>query len=91
MYIKKERLLGWLDTWAMKSNPDEDYTHEEWQALEQIRTLIQKSRATAKVQKPEIKEEWIEEKARELWDNEWLDYLDAENFVRSLTEDIRGR
>ena len=50
-------------------------------ALKKMRKRIQR--------KPGVTEEWIKEKAKELWDNEWLDYLDAESFIRSLVEGIQ--
>ncbi len=38
--LNKEELIRQVKAWAIKANPDEDYTEKEWQALEQIEQII---------------------------------------------------
>ena len=69
---------------------DPVFDDKDWKGLEQIKALIQK---------PGVTEEWIEEKAKELYqgladkvvDVGMIDAGDFEGFIRSLVEEIRGK
>lgn len=80
--LKKEELLRELKTW-FDNYPFSDKWH---QAYQQIRETIQR---------PEVTEEWIEEKTKELhfwtdWE-EGLTYEEVEKFIRSLVKEIQGK
>lgn len=93
--LKKEELLHYLEKVCsycphLKKPTSEGYCIEYQQAYEQIKEMIQK---------PEVTEEWIKEKAREL--HEMCSYADrthgfmytisidsAKDFIRSLVESI---
>ena len=82
--LNKEELLNWLDLWSVREIPVQK------QAYQQIKEMIQK---------PEVTEEWIEEKAKELitmvanlYPHETspcvIPKSNAKDFIRSLVEKL---
>lgn len=86
--LKKEELLACLDEWMKYIKKHLGIDSYSFKAYQQIYQIIQR--------KPEITEEWIEEKAKEL-NNEIIlelnkgnpyDIAIYQNFIRSLVEEI---
>ena len=77
--LSKEELLEWLEQ-AHKYFTFEPPGKDK-QAYQQIKELIQK---------PEVTEEWVEEKANWLFKKSWVPIsIDrAKDFIRSLVEDV---
>ena len=81
--LKKGELLEFLHDAKdlFRSRQPTWYDSKQERAYRQIVALIRK---------PEITEEWIEEKAKELCEQNYVDD-EAKDFIRSLIEEIRGK
>lgn len=82
--FNRDELLGWLDKcWSLYTTSQPEWGLAQ-QAYKQIESLIQK--------KPEVTEEWIERKAREMAHTNFLGATDvyigkATNFIHSLLKE----
>jgi len=83
-FTKEEKLLDLIGKIKTFICDDKDFDDDDWKGLEQIKEMIQK---------PEVTEEWYEEKAKEAWllGNRSNAIWNYKNFIRSLVEEILGK